>query len=235
MKNVVTLLLLAFTAVGATAQAVNDANAEKRTVSGFHAIRVEGGIDLYLSQGNEEAVAVSANKTEYRDKIKTVVENGVLRIYFDVKSWNFSVRDRKLKAYVSIKTIDGLNASGGSDVTVKGTLNAKSLRLGLSGGSDFEGAVNATDLAIHMSGGSDVDISGKVSKLDIDASGGSDFNGFDLVTDIVNVDASGGSDTEVTANKELTIHASGSSDVHYRGTGVVKKVSTSGGSGVKKI
>ena len=53
------LAILAFTA-GAQ-KVVNDPNAEKREVKGFHAIEVGGGIDLYLSQGNE-AVAVSASE-----------------------------------------------------------------------------------------------------------------------------------------------------------------------------
>ena len=63
---------------------VNDPNAEKRNVSGYHAIEVGGGIDLYLSQG-EEAVAVSASETKYRDRIKTEVKNGVLKIWYDHK------------------------------------------------------------------------------------------------------------------------------------------------------
>ncbi len=42
--------------------------AQVRKVSGFHAIKVSTGIKVYLSQGTE-AVAVSASKEEYRDKI----------------------------------------------------------------------------------------------------------------------------------------------------------------------
>ena len=60
------LLLLAVSAVAVITKAQNelmvDANAEVRTVNGlFNAIKVSGGIDLYLSQSTEEAVAVSAS------------------------------------------------------------------------------------------------------------------------------------------------------------------------------
>ena len=64
---------------------INDPNAEARKLNGsFEGISVGGGIDLYLSMG-DEAVAISASKTEYRDRIKTEIENGVLKIWYDSK------------------------------------------------------------------------------------------------------------------------------------------------------
>ena len=80
MKKIFTFMLLAILAFTAGAQkVVNDPNAEKREVKGFHAIEVGGGIDLYLSQGNE-AVAVSASEAKFRERIKTEVVNGVLKM-----------------------------------------------------------------------------------------------------------------------------------------------------------
>ena len=40
---------------------INDPNAEVRQVKGFHGIEVSNSINLYLSQGEEETVVVSAN------------------------------------------------------------------------------------------------------------------------------------------------------------------------------
>src|SRR5678815_3024611 len=62
---------------------INDKNAEVRNVDAFNAIKVSGSIDVYLSQGASDAVAVSASEEKYRDKIKTEVTNGTLKIYFD--------------------------------------------------------------------------------------------------------------------------------------------------------
>src|SRR5258705_13015589 len=105
MKKFFFLLSFAITALTLTAQKViNDPNAEKRNVSGYHAISVSGGIDLYLSQGSE-SVAVSASETKYRDRIKTEVENGVLKIWYETNS-NINIdwgNNRKMKAYVSFK------------------------------------------------------------------------------------------------------------------------------------
>lgn len=235
MKKIFSLLVISGLMASASAQkTINDANAQKRNVSGFHAIEVSGGIDLYLSQG-DEAVAVSASKTEYRDRIITEVKDGVLKIWFDWKS-NFRVDwgNHKLKAYVSAKNLDGLEASGGSDVTVDGTIKTTKLDLGVSGGSDFKGKIESDEIKVNASGGSDVSISGKAARLTIDASGGSDFNGYEFATDICNVEASGGSDVRITVNKELSANVSGGSDVYYKGTGLIRDLKTSG-SGIKKV
>ncbi len=71
-------------AAASAQKTINDANAEKRNVSGYHAIEVSGGIDLYLSQG-DESVAVSASETKYRDRIKTEVKDGVLKIWYELE------------------------------------------------------------------------------------------------------------------------------------------------------
>ncbi len=83
MKKVISLLsVVLFVTVVFAQKTINDPNAEKRNVSGFHAVEVSGGIDLYLSQG-DEAVAVSAVETKYRDKIIAKVVDGVLKIYYE--------------------------------------------------------------------------------------------------------------------------------------------------------
>ena len=233
-----TFFSLILTLIGATAfsqKTINDPNAEKRNVNGYHAIHVSGGIDLYLSQGGE-SVAVSASETKYRNRIKTEVKDGVLRIWYEhnagiTMGWG----NRKLKAYVSFANLDKLNGSGGSDIKVDGTIKVNTLSIHISGGSDFDGKVEADDLKVEASGGSDFDISGNVKTLAIDVSGGSDFKGYALATDICTLEASGGSDVRVTVNKELDARASGGSDVYYKGNGSTRNVKSSGSSTIKKV
>jgi hypothetical protein len=212
---------------------INDKNAEVRNAKGFHAIKVSHGIDLYLTQG-DEAVAVSASDIKTRNRIITEVENGVLKIYIENKGMHWDGDLRKMKAYVSIKTLDGLDASGGSDVFTESTIKGDKLSIGLSGGSDLKAKLEFHDLSLDQSGGSDVDISGSVVNLKIDASGGSDFKGYDFVTDNCDIEASGGSDAQLTVNKELKANASGGSDIYYKGSGVIKEMKSSGSSSISK-
>jgi hypothetical protein len=235
MKKLLLIITVLIFYTGLQAQKINDANAEKRNVSGYHAVEVSGGIDLYLSAG-EESVAISASGTKHRDRIKTEVKNGVLKIWYEHNS-NVKIDwgNRKMKAYVSYKTLDKVGAGGGSDILVYGSIKSSSLRVDVSGGSDFEGKIEANSLTVGASGGSDVRISGTAKQLVIDASGGSDFKGYDLAADICNLQASGGSDVYITINKELIADASGGSDVHYKGAGLIREIKSSGSSSIKKV
>jgi hypothetical protein len=238
MRKIPVVLICALISfAGASQKTFNDPNAQKRAVSGYHAIEVSGGIDLYLTNG-EESVAVSASETKFRDKMITEVVNGVLKIYYDhpKNGLNFTVDmgNRKLKAYVSFKTLDRLTGSGGSDISVDGTIKSESLDLHISGGSDFEGKVDVNSLDIDASGGSDVHISGVARSLKLEASGGSDLKGYELITDNCSLEASGGSDVYITVNKEMNANASGGSDIYYKGNGSIKEIKSSGSSSVKK-
>lgn len=213
---------------------ITDANAEQRTLSGsFNAIKVSGGIDLYLSQYETESIAVSASEDQYRERIKTVIENGTLKIYYDGdKLWNTG--NKKLKAYVSFKNLENLTASGASDVVVTGAIAVPALRIDCSGASDFKGAVKVDKLTIELSGASDAKISGSASEVSIQSSGASDVKGYDLVTENCTAKASGASDINITVNKELNVHASGASDVYYKGSAVIRDMHTSGASTVAR-
>lgn len=234
MKKIsVLLLLLLPVAMMAQKQVIKDEHAQPRTVGSFHAIRVSNAIDLFLSQSDEEALAVSAIRPEFRDRIKTVVEEGVLKISYDDegKWWK---GNKKLRVYVSFKTLDRLMATGASDVVVDGTLKANNLIISMGGASDFKGTIEANSLDVTLSGASDAVILGKVSSLKVDANGASDFKGYDLQADNCTVEATGASDIKVTVNKELNARASGASGVHYKGEGIIRDLKTSGASNVSR-
>jgi hypothetical protein len=225
--------LVAFS-VQAQKTIINDPNVESRAISGFHAIEVSNAIDLYLSQDDKETVAVSAKDVKYRDRIHTEVNNGVLKIWYDNEGWKWDSGNKKLKAYISFKTLDKLNASGASDVFVDGVINGSRLELRLTGASDFKGAVKLDELHIEQSGASDVSINGSVSNVNIVATGASDVKGYDLISDSCSVRASGASDIRISVNKELNAHISGASSVYYRGDAVIRELHSSGASSVSK-
>lgn len=217
------------------AQQVNDPNAEVRQAKDYHGISVSSAFDVYLSQSNDEAVAVSAAESKYRERIKVEVKDGILYIGYNTEGKMGWVNgNKKLKAYISFKQIDKLNVSGACDVYISGILKAETLSIHQSGASDIKGKLDINKLTVELSGASDITITGTATQLSIEASGASDFKGFDLVTDICDARASGASDIKITVNKELSAHASGASDVRYKGTGVIREIKSSGASSVSK-
>jgi hypothetical protein len=235
MKKFLLALTIVFS-LPAFSQTIRDANAEVRSVPGFRGVSVSSAIDLYISQGNSDAVAVSAADTKLRDKIITEVKDGILHIYVDNKlfDWKNFSGDKKMKAYVSIKEINRLQASGASDVKVSGTLKTDNLKLDLSGASDFEGSIEAKSIQVQGSGASDIKISGSADQANIEMSGASDFKGYDFKVDYCKAEISGAGDLQITVNKELDAQASGASSIKYKGEPVVKKSSSSGASSIKK-
>jgi Putative auto-transporter adhesin, head GIN domain len=240
MKKYLMTLLFAAIALTPFAQVttVNDENAEARSISGaFSSIKVSGGIDVYLTQGSDEAVAVSASKDKYKEDIKTEVRDGELHIYYknsDGLGIYLNGTNKKLRVYVSFKTLEKVTASGASDVVVTGLLEVPVFSLNMSGASDFKGQVKVNSLKVDISGASDVKISGSAADAYIEASGASDAKCYDLVTENCKVSASGASDINITVNKELNVSATGASDVYYKGTCVIKEMRSSGASSIGK-
>jgi hypothetical protein len=226
--------MFSFSQIEAQKTVIQDANAQVRNVGPFSEVKISGGIDLYLTQGNEDGVAVSANDNQDRDRIKTSVDNGMLKIWYDSEGLRFKSGNKNMKAYVSFRSINGLIASGACDVRINGTLKGDGLNMKLSGASDFEGTVQLDKLKIDQSGASDTKISGSVGSLNVQASGASDLKGYELQVNECTAKASGASDIQITVNKELSAQASGASSISYKGGGVVKEVHTSGASSINK-
>lgn len=220
--------LLAILAIFSLASAYSQSDLQTRNVTGFRGVETSGGIDLYLKSG-KESVAISASES-VRPHVKTEVVDGILRIGFENHWRGFNMG--KVKAYVSVETLEKLGASGGSNIYLENEITCKDLNVELSGGSNLKGKLNANNLDMDQSGGSGADLAGNVKNLKIESSGGSDLHGYDLITDNVNISASGGSNSYFTANKEISIVASGGSDVHYKGQAVIKRINSSGSSSV---
>jgi hypothetical protein len=259
MKKIVfALLLLVGFAVNAQEKTsvIYDENAQLRKVSSFTAISVSSAIDLYLTQSNKNDVAVSASNDEIRDHIVTEVVGGTLIIrlgdrgtWMSWKKWG----NYKTKAYVSIKDIDALTASGASNVHLVNTIESPKMRIKLSGASDFKGnlkagvlmyqltgasdykgEVSANSIDIDGSGASKIELTGNVDDLAVEVSGASDAKLYNLTAKGAILRASGASNISVTVTEILRANSSGASDINYKGNPNVKESNTSGASSIRR-
>jgi Putative auto-transporter adhesin, head GIN domain len=234
MKKFLLIIMTVCSLLTAIAQKdiVVDPNASVRTVEGqFDAIKISGGIDLFLSQSENIAIAVSAVSENFKDGIKTVIEDGTLRIFYKGETgWN--KKKSKLRVYVSFKDIQKIEASGACDVVVAGTINTATLYMVMSGACDFTGKLKADVLKLNLSGASDVKLSGTAGTVVIESTGASDVKAYGLVTEICKVKASGASDVFITVNSELHAAASGASDISYKGNPQIKEQQSSGASSI---
>jgi hypothetical protein len=234
MKKLLGLIAIAFGLVSCNANNSNiQTEPSVRNVNGFNAIEVSGAIELTLVQGTDEAVSVSASSTELADRIKTEVSGGTLKIYFEDKGFWHSSVNGKLKASVTFKTLERLEASGACNVKAQ-SITTKNLKIELDGASDFEGTLAVETAFLDLSGAANLKIAGTATNTQIDASGACSVKGYNLKTDFCKVDASGASNIHIWVAKELSGEASGGSTVYYKGDGVTKDIDVSGASTIKK-
>jgi len=236
-KFLLSFVLIATTVAGIAQKTINDPNAEVRTVSGFHGIEVSTGIELTLTEGSSEAVAVSADKTEFRDKIVTRVENGILKIYYETKmgAINKKNESKNLKAYVSYKSLDILNVNTGAEVEIVGVLNSSSLKLKANTGGLVKGKVSIAALDVDQNTGSKITLTGKAEKLEVTGDTGSKFFGEDLETNNCTVRVSTGAGIFITVQKELNVKANTGGYVKYKGDAGIREIKTNTGGQVSKI
>ena len=235
---------------------IYDENAQVRKVPSFTAISVSSAIDLYLTQSNKNEVAVSASNDEIRDRIVTEVVGGTLIIRLGDKGTWMSWRkwgNYKTKAYVSIKDIDALSASGACNVHLVNTIESPKMRIKLSGASDFKGNIKAGVLMYQLTGASDykgqitansididgsgassIELTGNVDDLAVEVSGASDAKLYNLTAKGAILRASGASNIGVTVTEILRANSSGASDINYKGNPNVKESNTSGASNIRR-
>src|SRR5687768_13649389 len=133
---------------------------ETRDLANFEAIRVGGGIDLYIRQGEPFLVEVASSDGDIADII-TEVRRGTLEIRHDRSLFDFfDWGGDEVAVHVTLPKLVAVTASGGSEVSNEGTISGDELELTASGGADVTLDVSVTTLEVQASGGSDVRLTG---------------------------------------------------------------------------
>ena len=200
---------------------------ETRTVGEmFTKIEVKQGIQLFVEQSNDKSIVVETDDN-LQKIITTTVENGVLIIEADE---SFDATNGGPKVTVKLPTINGLEASSGSNIKSNNTLISDNLQVKSSSGSTVDLNVEADVLTLESSSGSDLKANGKALKLETNASSGSKIDARNLLANEVDAQASSGSDTNVAPILNLKAKASsGSSINYYKVPKTINKTESSGG------
>lgn len=197
----------------------------------FKNVRVSSGIDLYLDPTGKNQAELVTDK----NVINAVeVEQNGNTLTFKLKE-GVRKTTKGIKIYLSYKTLEGIGASGGSDVYMINKsvmLKSRTLSIDASGGADIRLNINVESLNCESSGGSDIFLNGTTNTAIFRCSGGSDVKAKELATETCSIRSSGGSDAVVTATKSIKVDASGASDVTYYGNPKSVSVSKSGASDV---
>jgi len=207
---------------------------ETRNVRSFERIDVCCGMELILSQANQESLEIEAEDNIIAEIKARVVgdtlEIGYIEQYPETAYWP----TKPIRLYLSAEKIREIEISGGGELDAF-DIETDSFDLHLSGGSDAEiDALNVDDFDLDVSGGGDVKVSGQVIEQRIDLSGGSCYEASEFESEEAVINVSGGSNAEIWATETVDINASGGSTVTYYGQPILNS-NTSGGSNVKSL
>ena len=231
MKYILFSFLTLMQFVGfAQSKFVVDENATVRTITGsFTAVHVSSSIHLFITKGEEETVAVSANTEEIKGNIKTEIEDGVLKIYYKGNNYRSSF-NKQMNVYVSYKILQEIKASDASSVLIADKLSATSLNIKVNDASVVKGEIESETLTLKLSDASVVTLSGVAKNTSIRCSDASIFNGFKLDTESADCVASDASIINALASKTINASASDASIINYKGTAEIKQKSSRDGS-----
>lgn len=209
------MILMAFSTVIAQ-KVVYDDNVQKRTISSFHAIETSSGIEVIMSKGDKEELAVSVGNNEYLEQVRTVVENGVLKLSRASDNWKFwtKFKNWKVKVYVSYVNVDAIRATSGGSVTA----------------SD----ISFSKLTARMNSGGMITLTGNVESLDVDGSSGAQFRGYSLTTTHCKAEVSSGAGVHITVTKEISAKANSGGFVRFKGEGLIRDINVNSGGSVKR-
>ena len=183
-----------------------------REAGSFSGVRVSTGIDVFLSQGSNESIAVEADENLH-EYIITKVEGDVLHVYTEA-----NIREAKMKrVYVTMDNITSLTTTSAGDLIGETPVKTDNLDLSVSSAGDIKLEVYAKTVELDISSSGDMTLSGEADMLEGDLSSAGDLNAFNLKVREADLDVSSAGNADVYVTERLRARASSAGDINYKG------------------
>jgi hypothetical protein len=201
----------------------------ERVAGSFSGIKVSSGIDVYLRQGNDEAITVEADENLH-EYIMTDVKGGVLHVYTEA-----NIRDaEKERVYVTMKVINSVETSSASDVVGESSVKSEQLELSASSAGDITLEIYAKEILTDISSSGNITLSGETEKLKAELSSAGDLKAYNLKAKEADVSVSSAGDAEINVSERITANASSAGDIYYKGDPKYVDAHSSSAGGVHK-
>lgn len=203
---------------------------ETRDVSDFHAVEVAVAGDVEVSVAENYFVEVQTHEN-LMPVLKTKVENGTLKIYFD-ESVSYS---EGLKIRVSAPAFDQFTLGGSGTIKVITPIRSDKMALDIAGSGDIfvpQGEFNTLTTSIAGSGG--IEIGGTAGILKSEIAGSGDVKGKQLTARELDASIAGSGSVTCDVVEILKAEIAGSGDIFYSGDPQVD-ADVSGSGKVKRL
>ncbi|MDT9000134.1 head GIN domain-containing protein [Paucibacter sp. APW11] len=197
-----------------------------RAVAVFSRVRVDGPIDVRMSQAAADELRVQADDN-IEPLIETRVEGDTLVVGLKPHS-GFDCRNEP-RVNIAFKALQSLQMKGSGDVRLD-RLKADSFNLNITGSGDLHmGLVELRELNASLSGSGDLEVAGRADAQNWSLSGSGDVSARALSGKTVKAHLSGSGDMDLGVSEQLDAKLSGSGDLSYAGRPKVSKSVTGSG------
>lgn len=202
---------------------------ETRDVPEFTGIKVGSGIDVFLTQGENQSVVVESDQN-LQEWIRTEVKGTDLHIYTDK-----NIRLARTKRIdITCRMLDNIDVSSAGDVTGLNRFKADKLDIDMSSAGNLDFEVEAHEIIISISSAGNAILKGKTDTLRADLSSAGDLNAFDLEAKYGDISVSSAGSARVFVTEEASFRSNSAGDIDYRGEPRVKEIHTSSAGSVNK-
>ncbi len=193
----------------------------------FDQLEMGSGFHIDVEQSSIFSVSAKGDRRNINDLDVYTVGNTLVIEYDD--SGN-----RRHDTHITIRMPDlkGVHFSGGSKSSVRGFESDGTFSCYLSGGSLAQIDAGYRSANVMLSGGSTLRLHGLGDEITGEISGASELSAFDYPVRSAELNLTGASHARLTVSDELSVTASGASDLIFRGNPTVEK-NVSGGSSVR--
>jgi hypothetical protein len=189
---------------------------EERQVAPFHRIKVEGSMNVYLTQGAAKAAVIEA-EDNIAPLVELVEEEG--RLVVRLKRGVSISTHKDLNVFLTTPEVNEASLAGSGDLKLDGKFTSRSdVKFSLSGSGNLKGEINAPAVKASIAGSGDMNLKGETKEMSLSIAGSGNFEGDELLSENVNVNIAGSGDADVYASVKLDAKIAGSGNVNYKGT-----------------
>ena len=201
------------------------ARTEKRSIDPFNSVSLRVSGDLYIEQGNDPSIEITASDETLRKIIVEIIDQKLI-VRFSIEDRFFSsFKPGDIEIHVVTPQINNLSIQGPGNIISNSKIESNYLDLNITGSGDIRlSDVKSEQIDIQISGSGDVVVAGDniVKNLDIEIAGSGDVMANKLKTESCTIRIAGSGDCDVDVVNFIDAKIYGSGDIVYSGNPEVK-------------
>jgi hypothetical protein len=197
-------------------------NEETRKLTGsYHVIQASSGIHLDITKGDVQSATISASDQNLRNKIKTVIKNDTLKIFFYYKNdpnWKGLVNSKEsFKVRIYQTNLKAIHVAEGAEVNCNDNLITEQLDVSLSSGGILTANITCKKLVANVKDGSEMRLTGTAEEATYKLTNGSVAANQKLKTLDCNAVVYSASNLKIAVTRSLKVIGKNKARIHNSG------------------